>query len=282
MTSSVATAILAVWLVFGVTPSGRALDLAAFAGRLDASPALHGLNAGLLNAITATSAAAGLLGLVVIGVWRNRLAAALRAGGAVAAATVTAELLKLTLPHAGARDQVWTWAGGGSFPSGHTTIAASMSLALLSVSSPTWRRRLVGLLLAWTVVTSTATITMGWHRPSDVLGGLGVAALWHRVLVSDRGRGGVRTTGSTGAGGTSLSTLAIPALWWVTATAIVLWGSSPAAAEGWAELLTTAYLVALATVAVGAVVLFVCSPVAAGERGRGPTVRRPPPLRLRS
>ena len=80
--------------------------------------------------------------------------------------------MKLTLPHARYTDQVWSWGGGGSFPSGHTTIAASLSLALLAVSSASWRRRLVGPLMAWTVLTATATITMGWHLPSDVLGAL--------------------------------------------------------------------------------------------------------------
>lgn len=251
-------AVLAIWLVFVVSPMGRAVDLVAFAGRLDAGRQLHLINTGLLNAITATSAGSGLLGLAVIGAWRHRLPAAVRAGCAVVAAAVSAELLKLALPHVGVTDHAWTWTGGGSFPSGHTTIAASMSLALLTVSSGEWRRRLVGPLLAWTVLTATATITMGWHRPSDVLGALATAALWHSA--GQRGRHARMRTRKTGAWLAAVArhrAWSTPALWWAVATAVVLWGSSPSQTEAWAEKPTAVYLVALSAVALSAVVLFV-------------------------
>ena len=257
-----AVALVVVYLVFAVSPAGRAVDLTAFAGRLDAGHQLHLLNVGLLNAITVTSAGVGLLGLVAVGLWRHRLSSAIRAVGAVVAATLSAELMKLTLPHARYTDQVGSWGGGGSFPSGHTTIAASLSLALLAVSSASWRRRLVGPLMAWTVLTATATITMGWHLPSDVLGALALAALWHRVThVGDPAHVRLRDTIGWSSWMARAKAWSKPAVWWSVATAIVLWGSrpTPTRGEALAEAPTAAYLLALTAVALGAVILFVGS-----------------------
>jgi hypothetical protein len=57
-----------------------------------------------------------------------------------------------------------------------------VSLAVLSVCSDFWRRLLVGPLVAGTALAATATVTVGWHRPSDVLAGLILALAWHRAL----------------------------------------------------------------------------------------------------
>ena len=252
--------LLGVYLMFVVTPIGRTVDLAAFSGRLDAGHQLHLLNAGVLNAITVTSAGAGLVSVVVVGVWRHHVALAIRSAGAVMAAALSAQLMKLTLPHAGLQDQLWSWAGGGSFPSGHTTIAASMSLALLAVSSESWRCRLAGPLMAWTVLTATATITMGWHRPSDVLGALALAVLWHRVgNVSDLTRGRLRDTIGWSSWMTRAREWGRPAAWWSLATAIVLLGSRPLSARGetFAEIPSAPYLTALTVVAVAVAIQFV-------------------------
>ncbi|MGP9695298.1 phosphatase PAP2 family protein [Brachybacterium sp. AOP25-B2-12] len=73
-----------------------------------------------------------------------------------------------------------------SYPSGHTTMAAAVAVAL-TLASPRHVRSLVALLgAAWTAIAGIGTIAGGWHRPSDVLGGLLVVGAWsYLVLAAD-------------------------------------------------------------------------------------------------
>lgn len=255
-------ALVGTWLVLAASPWGRSLDLAAYAGRFEAARRLHVVNAAVLNVVSGTTLLLGILTLAVVGIWTRKVAFAARAVGAVLVSVLGAEVLKLALPHAGVVDPVWTWAGGGSFPSGHTTIAASMSLAVLGISSNAWRRRLAGPLLAWTVLTATATIAAGWHRPSDVLGGLAMAALGYRLM---RARVPYRAPSRhclpMPSWLTQARDLARPALWWVMATTAVVWGAVPVPGGGksLADSSAVLYLGALGAIAVGAVLTFTSS-----------------------
>ncbi len=92
-------------------------------------------------------------------------------------ANETTELLKPLL--AGARDPSGTTLIiSSSFPSGHAT--AVMSLALTAVlCAPARRRPLVGgLMAAFAVAVCYSFLELGWHYPSDVLGGFLVAGTW--------------------------------------------------------------------------------------------------------
>jgi hypothetical protein len=40
--------------------------------------------------------------------------------------------------------------------------------------------------VAGTAIATTATVTVGWHRPSDVLGSLFLATAWHRAMRADQ------------------------------------------------------------------------------------------------
>jgi len=57
-----------------------------------------------------------------------------------------------------------------SFPSGHTTIAVSLMLALIIVVPYGLRPWAALLAAAWGVAISGYTVTAGWHRPSDTIG----------------------------------------------------------------------------------------------------------------
>lgn len=72
-----------------------------------------------------------------------------------------------------------------SFPSGHTTLAATAMIALVLAAG---RARVVlapvGAL--WTLAAGLGTLVVGWHRPSDVIGAVAVAAAWtFLVLAAD-------------------------------------------------------------------------------------------------
>jgi membrane-associated phospholipid phosphatase len=97
----------------------------------------------------------------------------------VAGANLTTQVLKVLLAHPRYQPflgshQPWSTA----FPSGHTTAAASIAVALLLVA-PVRLREIAGLLgLALVAVVSGSVIALEWHYPSDVAGGILIAAGW--------------------------------------------------------------------------------------------------------
>jgi membrane-associated phospholipid phosphatase len=172
----------AVYTVFGLTPWGRALDSLSYHGRIGAGWHVRAADLAVLETISTATLALALAAFVVLGGLRGRWSLGLRAGAAVLGAILSAEVLKFLLPGIDHTTGAWRWLTQSSFPSGHAVIVASVSLGLLSVSSEPWRRRLVGPLAAWTAIAATATVTVGWHRPSDVAGSLLLATAWHRAL----------------------------------------------------------------------------------------------------
>lgn len=110
---------------------------------------------------------------------RHRPRAALAALFVVAGANLTTQLFKASLAHP--RFQALLGAeqiGANSFPSGHTTAVASLAIAYAFVVSREWRPAvaLVGTGLVFAVGCSV--MALDWHYPSDVLGGILVAAGW--------------------------------------------------------------------------------------------------------
>lgn len=118
--------------------------------------------------------------LAAIGLYFGRRREVIAAMVVIAGANLTTQLLKVLLEHA--RHKAFEhgtelpWAN--SFPSGHTTAAASIAVALLFVVPARHRfnAAAIGLLLASAVGISV--IVLGWHYLSDVLGGLLVVSSW--------------------------------------------------------------------------------------------------------
>jgi membrane-associated phospholipid phosphatase len=115
-----------------------------------------------------------------IGLRYGRRREAIAAIVVVAGANLTTQLLKTTLEHARHKafehgvELPWP----NSFPSGHTTAAASIGVALLLVV-PAVQRPLAAVLgLAITAAVAFSVVVLGWHYPSDVLGGLLVVGAW--------------------------------------------------------------------------------------------------------
>jgi membrane-associated phospholipid phosphatase len=113
----------------------------------------------------------------------------------VAGANLTTQLFKALLAHP--RFQAILGAeqiGANSFPSGHTTAVASIAIAYAFVVPRDLRSAvaLIGTGLVAAVGCSVMALT--WHYPSDVLGGILVAAGWgFAVLAGLRAtRGGSR------------------------------------------------------------------------------------------
>ena len=92
-------------------------------------------------------------------------------------ANETTELLKPLL--AGPRDPV----GGrrlsdASWPSGHATAAMSLCLCWVIAAPARLRPAVAAVMAAFAVAVSYSFLELGWHYPSDVLGGFLIAAVW--------------------------------------------------------------------------------------------------------
>ena len=172
------------YVIFALTPWGRQFDLLAMKGSRTAGFRVRHADLVLLEIMSSVTIALALLVLVLVAGARGRWQLGLRATIAVAGALATTEVLKFVLPSRQFWNGQWRWLSIGSFPSGHSVIVASLALAALSISSEPWRRIVAGPLAAWTAVATTATLTVGWHRPSDVIGSFFLATAWHRACTA--------------------------------------------------------------------------------------------------
>jgi membrane-associated phospholipid phosphatase len=144
----------------------------------------------LVNAVAhvADPAPYGLLGALLIGTalarGRVRLAAA-AAAVLLGAAFTTDYVLKPAL----AAHRFDAVLGSRqvpdlSFPSGHATASMALALCAILVAAPRFRPYVAGLGAVFAIAVSYAFLTLGWHYPSDVLGGYLVAGGWTALAVA--------------------------------------------------------------------------------------------------
>lgn len=113
--------------------------------------------------------------VALVALLRRRPALALRAVAVVAGANLTTQVVKAVLdrPDLGVSLNLQN-----SFPSGHTTFAASIAAALILVAPRGFRSGAALFGWAWTAVMGVVVISQGWHRLSDVLGAILLVAVW--------------------------------------------------------------------------------------------------------
>jgi hypothetical protein len=73
--------------------------------------------------------------------------------------------------------------GPEAYPSGHTTAVMSFALALVIIAPPRLRALAATLGGVLTVLTTFSIMMLGWHYPSDIVGGLLVATFWACLAV---------------------------------------------------------------------------------------------------
>jgi membrane-associated phospholipid phosphatase len=158
----------------------QSVDLRIFIHlRRDEGP-LHALASVLVNFGDLASLLVLLAVACAIGLRNGRRREVLAAIVVVAGANLTTQLLKTTLEHARHKafehgiELPWP----NSFPSGHTTAAASIAVALLLVVPARHRFAAAVTGAALTAAVGFSVVILGWHYPSDVLGGLLVVGAW--------------------------------------------------------------------------------------------------------
>ncbi|MFF5180230.1 phosphatase PAP2 family protein [Micromonospora sp. NPDC000316] len=118
--------------------------------------------------------AALLGGLLLVGLLGRRLLAGVVGAALVVGAVLVSGAAKSALPRPDLAIQSSTT--HNSFPSGHVAVAAALLLAYMLVL-PGWARRWLALPgTAGVSVIGAATMIAGWHRFSDVLGGVLLSA----------------------------------------------------------------------------------------------------------
>lgn len=71
-----------------------------------------------------------------------------------------------------------------AFPSGHATASMALALSAVLVVGPRLRPLAVGIGALFAIAVSYSLLSLGWHYPSDVLGGYLVAACWTGLAVA--------------------------------------------------------------------------------------------------
>lgn len=145
-------------------------------------------------------------GTVALGLLARRTRETIAAVAILAGANLTTQLLKHLLEH----PRVVAGLGFGqpwanSFPSGHTTAAASLAVALVLVVAPRLRPAVAAVGALVTVTVGVGLVVISAHYPSDVLGALLVVGSWSFAAIAAlraiRPRRPERRTGSETATG---------------------------------------------------------------------------------
>jgi membrane-associated phospholipid phosphatase len=167
-----------VWAVAFVPSRGRALDAAALQAFADVArpplrPSIHGV-AVLANPLPFVIGGALLVCLALL---RRRPLMAAIVPLVLLVANGCTQVLKpaladLRIIDVGDISRVYT----GSWPSGHATASMSLALCFVLVVGPRLRPLAALLGAGYAIGVGYALVALGWHLPSDVLGGYLVAA----------------------------------------------------------------------------------------------------------
>jgi membrane-associated phospholipid phosphatase len=97
-----------------------------------------------------------------------------------AGANITTQVLKLVT--AAPRGSLWV--DDASWPSGHLTAATSLALCVVLVAPPLLRSYAAGAGVLGVLATAYSILIVGSHHPSDVVGGMLMAAAWTAAAVA--------------------------------------------------------------------------------------------------
>jgi membrane-associated phospholipid phosphatase len=119
------------------------------------------------------------IAVVALGLRWGRRREVLAAVAVVLGANLTTQVLKHLFEHHRYQDFLGAeqpWAN--AFPSGHTTAAVSISIALVLVAPARLLPRAAVIAAVFSAAVGLAVVVIEWHYPSDVLGGTLVASAW--------------------------------------------------------------------------------------------------------
>jgi membrane-associated phospholipid phosphatase len=166
--------LLALYVLMVRLSFGQVLDDIAMEGRKATRLRPRRLASSVVEAATPIALIVGGGALVVLADrWRGRVAA-LAVAVTLAGAGVLARVAKAELPRENMVSGSWV-GPANTYPSGHTAVATALALMAVAVCPANWRARVAGCCAAALALHTVAMMGSGWHRPSDVVGGMSLA-----------------------------------------------------------------------------------------------------------
>ncbi len=117
--------------------------------------------------------------VILLALLRRRIGTAVVIATVLLGANVATQTLKAVIdPTRG------TGLGETSWPSGHTTAAMTVALCLVLASPVRWRPYAGAVGSIYVLAVAFSLMILGWHFPSDVVGGMLVASAWTGAAVA--------------------------------------------------------------------------------------------------
>ena len=168
----------ALYMLFVRTGLGQRIDDATLQGRASLSARSINSADSLLRTVSVVSVAILGGGIVLVAVLRARFVLAAAAAAVIVGATITTQVVKVLLSRPDLMRGQPEIDIGNTLPSGHTTVAASIAVAALLVAPRQLRGAVAVVGVLYTAAFGVATLTAGWHRPSDAIAAVCVAVGW--------------------------------------------------------------------------------------------------------
>jgi membrane-associated phospholipid phosphatase len=126
----------------------------------------------------------GTILLVAVALLRRRPRTAAAVVAILAGANLTTQILKPALGAVRSTGDSGAHISAASFPSGHATASLSLALCAVLVAPARWRPVVASLGAVFSVAVTFSLLALGWHFPSDVVGGYIVVATWTSAAVA--------------------------------------------------------------------------------------------------
>jgi membrane-associated phospholipid phosphatase len=255
----VAAALCALLYVAAVlTPAGQFIGDLILYGRPRSGGRVRMLASETLETINLTMMVVATAALALIALARGRPRLAVAVVIVVAGANLTTQLLKNVVLERPNLLGDSAFAIGNSFPSGHVTVAASLTLGALLVAPRPLRAVTAMGGAIYVALVGMSTIAAGWHRLDDALGAVLIALSWAALVAATVARGWSfmpRRSWSFGSAGHTTLLLGLGSLGALVTGAIVLahaWLNPEAANVGGVGIDGLRVFVAAAAVIAGA------------------------------
>jgi membrane-associated phospholipid phosphatase len=173
-----AALLVAIDLVFVYSTRGQLVDDASLRGTTIGRSHIINPVSVILEVISVSALGLATIAVGVVGFLRKRPVLALLAMMVVAGSVLSTELLKYQVFNRPLLDTVTDRLPYNTLPSGHTTIALSVGVGMTLVAPARWRVLVGSLGVIYGAATGVATMSAGWHRPSDAVAACVVVAIW--------------------------------------------------------------------------------------------------------
>jgi membrane-associated phospholipid phosphatase len=173
--------LVAVYLIFVHTTLGQRVDDAALRGTTIGRQHIIDQANSILDVVSVSALVLATIAVGVIGYLRRRPTLAVLTMGLVVGSNVTTEAVKhlvFTRPHLDPASAL----GFNTLPSGHTTVALSVGVGFALVAPARLRLLIAFLGASYGAATGVATMSAGWHRPSDDVAACLVVGAWTALI----------------------------------------------------------------------------------------------------